>query len=372
MDKLPINSNKEFLFPTIATAIYIDEANPMPRNWEKEEKMKKLFSIFLVLVLFFALPVAVSATQKTLIVVSKPDAAMQFQSVYGPLYGYAVLGDLAWSNAKPTVATWTHGSWPEITGATWISTADKVEDGETDTWRWFNIKMILPCTAYNITNGMVTVTSDNAEEFYFNDALIWTDGEVQVDYYDNAEWRTVLTHSVTAQAGVNTLDFVVRNYAPYYPDRYGSYSGGTYDKNPAGLIFKATVDYELPEIVWQPPLTNDSFELKDGTTMPFKFKLYTQAGDLIIDQMNIYMKIFGPSDGGIGSEVAAFWPGEGGDFLRFDLYEFYYIGNFHTKDYGLTEGATYTAVVYDGCTDDVLGTYTFVVSAGKGNRGNKN
>jgi|GEM_PF-5751118 len=27
MDKLPINSNKEFLFPTIALAIYINEAD---------------------------------------------------------------------------------------------------------------------------------------------------------------------------------------------------------------------------------------------------------------------------------------------------------------------------------------------------------
>jgi len=36
MDKSPVN-NKELLFPTIATVIYIDEANPMPRNWEKEE-----------------------------------------------------------------------------------------------------------------------------------------------------------------------------------------------------------------------------------------------------------------------------------------------------------------------------------------------
>ncbi len=31
------NSNKESLSPTTAVAVYIDEANPMPRNWEKEE-----------------------------------------------------------------------------------------------------------------------------------------------------------------------------------------------------------------------------------------------------------------------------------------------------------------------------------------------
>ena len=161
----------------------------------------------------------------------------------------------------------------------------------------------------------------------------------------------------TPDAGDNTFDFIVRNWV----------SGGS---NPTGLIFNAVIDYEIPDVIWQPPLTNESFELKDGTTMPFKFKLYTQAGGLITDQKNVYLIIHGPSNGGVGAEVYTFWPGEGADFLRFDPYEFYYIGNFHTKDYGLTDQATYTAVVYDGCTDDVLATYPFVVSAGKGNRKN--
>jgi len=35
--KLSSNSNKEFPYPTIAIAIYVDKVNPMPRNWEKEE-----------------------------------------------------------------------------------------------------------------------------------------------------------------------------------------------------------------------------------------------------------------------------------------------------------------------------------------------
>jgi len=35
--KLSSKSDTEFLSPTIAIAIYIDEANSMPRNWEKEE-----------------------------------------------------------------------------------------------------------------------------------------------------------------------------------------------------------------------------------------------------------------------------------------------------------------------------------------------
>ncbi len=35
--KLSLKSDTKFLSPTIAIAIYIDEADPMPRNWEKEE-----------------------------------------------------------------------------------------------------------------------------------------------------------------------------------------------------------------------------------------------------------------------------------------------------------------------------------------------
>ncbi len=49
--RLSSNSNKEFISPTIATAIYIDEANPMPRNWEKEEKMKKIILLGVIAVM---------------------------------------------------------------------------------------------------------------------------------------------------------------------------------------------------------------------------------------------------------------------------------------------------------------------------------
>ena len=332
--------------------------------------MKKLFLVIMVLDLCFVLSTNVLATQKTLTIVSQPDTLMTNQWVYGPRYIYTPMGDTDWGNAKPTVLVYDTRWGIPIPTATWISTSDPIEENQVDSWRLFHAKMNIACTAYNIT-GSVVVTSDNAEEFYFNGLYIGTDGEVQVPYTDNGEWRTPVEYeTIIPQAGANTLDFIVRNYPPWYPTASCCYMPG--EPNPTGLIFKATVNYELPDVVWQPPLTNESFELKDGTTMPFKFKLHTQVGDLIIDQMNVYLKVFGPSDGGIGDEVAAFWPGEGGDFLRFDLYESYYIGNFRTKDYGLTDGETYTAVVFDACTDEVLGTYTFLVSAGKGNRANKN
>ncbi|MEJ2560246.1 MAG: hypothetical protein P8186_29330 [Anaerolineae bacterium] len=142
--------------------------------------------------------------------------------------------------------------------------------------------------------------------------------------------------------------------------------------NPTGLIYKTTVDYETPDVVWQPPVTNDAFELKDGTTLPLKFKLFTQGGDLITDMKDVFMMVHeGP---GIGTPVegAAWWLGDGVDNLRFDPYEFYYIANFQTKNFSLSDGATYTAVVHDGCTNEVLGTIEFVISLSKGTgRGNR-
>ncbi len=302
--------------------------------------------------------------RESLTIVSTPSHV----DAYGPLNSYALVNDLiSWDpldvGPKDTFAANLPGVWAHISGATWISTAFHPETNG-DSWRWFHKDFTLPCTAYNIS-GSMDVNSDNAEEAYLNGIMLYTTGYVQglAPSPQPLYWDIITPTTISPIPGDNSFDFIVRNWV---------YSG----YNWTGLTFKAVINYEIPAVIWQPPLTNESFELKDGTTMPFKFKLYTQAGDLIIDQMNVYLKVFGPSDGGIGDEVVAFWPGEGGDFLRFDLYESYYIGNFRTKDYGLTEGETYTAVVFDGCTDTddalVLGTYTFVVSAGKGNRGNKN
>ena len=322
--------------------------------------MKKLFSIFLVLVLFFALPVAVSAAQKTLIVVSQPDPLMDSQWVYGPLYLYTPMDDAAWDDAKPTVLIYDSRWGIPIPTATWISTASSVENNQVDSWRWFHAKMNIACTAYNIT-GSVEVTSDNAEEFYFNGFYIGTDGEVQLPYYDNGEWGTVITYPIIPQAGANTLDFIVRNYPPWYPDASGTYLQN--EPNPTGLIFKATVSYELPDVVWQPPITNDAFALKDGTTLPIKFKLQMQDETLITDINDVKLMVHeGAYSEPLGQMVKDWYIGDGGDFLRFDIYEYYYVANFHTKKYGLIDGGVYTAVVYDVCTGDVLGHFDFIVS----------
>jgi hypothetical protein len=181
----------------------------------------------------------------TTTVVSEPGVG-----VYGPLGVYAGLDDAAWGISSSALATWVHSSWPSIEGATWISTAYYVEDVVNDSWMWFHDEITIP--GYP-SSGMVLATADNAEEFYLNGTFVGSDGEVQVDYYDDAEWGTIIQYSIAPKPGVNTLDFIVRNYAAYYPDKNGTYTGGEPPDpklNPVGLIYKAEVNYYEEETAW--------------------------------------------------------------------------------------------------------------------------
>jgi hypothetical protein len=169
---------------------------------------------------------------------------------YGPLTSYAGPGDVAWGTGAPALATWVHPSWPTISGATWISTDYYVEEWNEDSWRWFRRTFELCPGAYNISASVLAATSDNAERVWFNGTYVGEDGEVEGAYIDNAEWGTVKSYTLPSpQPGVNTLDFIVRNYACYYPTRSGSYSctgAEPWEQNPTGLIFKVVVTYDCP------------------------------------------------------------------------------------------------------------------------------
>jgi hypothetical protein len=182
--------------------------------------------------------------------------------VYGPLGSYAPLGDGAWSNPGTAVATWVHGSWPLIGGATWISTAYHVEDPIIDSWRWFHEEVVLP--GYPAPGSTISATADNAEEVYLNGTLVGSDGEVQGAYVDNAEWGTVIGYPIVPQSGSNSLDFITRNYACYYPTASGEFICGAVENpnpelNPTGLIYEATFNYYPQETAWG-----------DGTAFPGK------------------------------------------------------------------------------------------------------
>jgi hypothetical protein len=184
---------------------------------------------------------AVVVQEKTKCLTSEPGV-----NVYGPITVYAPLSDASWGTEGFSVATWVHPSWPLIDDATWISSAYYVEEAVCDSWRWFHEEFVLPDNIYYISGTLMLATSDNAEEVYFNGALIGSDGEVQVPFIDDHEWGTIVEYPLLAEPGSNSLDFIVRNYAQ---------TGGTPTSNPTGLIFKACFEYYIEETAWGDGIT---------------------------------------------------------------------------------------------------------------------
>lgn len=158
--------------------------------------------------------------------------SMPGNEIYGPLSSYAPVHDSAWGSSSSAVAAWVHPSWPSIPDAIWVSTAYLVED-TADSWRWLQDDLPLPLDCYPISGNVLLATSDNAEEFYFNGVFVGSDGEVQGPFIDNHEWATVIPYPIDPQPGVNTLDFIFRNYGV----------GGSPTSNPTGLIFKVSASY---------------------------------------------------------------------------------------------------------------------------------
>jgi len=198
--------------------------------------VKKRILIALVVVLALAATASLVWATSVMTIVSDTNV-----DVYGPLGSYAGLNDSAWgSMPDPAVETWVHPSWASnvsIPGATWISTAYQVEEPVNDSWRKFSTTFELCARAYDIQATMLSATSDNAEEVYFNGLLVGSYGEVHGPFIDNWEWADVISYAIAPEPGVNTLDFIVRNYAQ---------SGGSVTSNPTGLIYKADITYDCP------------------------------------------------------------------------------------------------------------------------------
>jgi hypothetical protein len=185
-----------------------------------------------------------------------PDAGI---NVYGPASMYMEIDDEAgWGGPNPVVAAWVHPGWTSdvtIPGATWISTAEYVEDAINDSWRLFHDEFMIDASAFNIT-GTVTATADNAEEVYLNSTFVGNDGPVDdTGYRDTYEWRTEIDYDLTPylNAGTNELEFIVRNYAQ---------SGGTDQSNPTGLIYEVNINYDYDgssETAWGDGCEGTSF-----------------------------------------------------------------------------------------------------------------
>jgi hypothetical protein len=180
----------------------------------------------------------------TVELVSAPGAA-----VYGPQFLYYPPGDPAWGTTsidavEPSFAA--ANVWPTISGAQWISTETiEMTSPPLDSWRWNHAELTVP--GLPVSGSVVTVTSDNAERVWANGAVIGSDGEVDTQFIDNQEWKTILDYPFMPKMGVNTLDFVWRNYGACTETTAYCAAPGldqyTPSSNPTGLIYKVSASY---------------------------------------------------------------------------------------------------------------------------------
>jgi hypothetical protein len=125
----------------------------------------------------------------------------------------------------------------------------------------------------------------------------------------------------------------------------------TPETDDSGVIYSAEAEYDLPTVLWRPPITTSANSvLKNGRTLPIKFKLM-HAGTVLRERQNLYVTVT-DSQGRIQAKLT---PGVGARGLRFARGGGQYIVNFKTKDFPLVNGETYNINIHDGCSDDVLG-----------------
>lgn len=130
------------------------------------------------------------------------------------------------------VATYdNHPSWTaeeEIPGATWIWETEQVADPEGQTVRTFEETF----TVNGAQNAELTVGADNTYRIFINDILFYDRSAVEPDNYQKVK---VMTFDITDELidGENKVQFEVINLPQ---------SGGSYTTNPAGVIFKITLD----------------------------------------------------------------------------------------------------------------------------------
>lgn len=296
--------------------------------------MKKFIVVPAVLILSLVLAVAATAsTSSNATITSQPGVI-----AYGPLDHYAPPGSPDWGAPTSAVATWVHPSWAaqvSVPGATWIATSYYTEDPKVDSWRLFHAEMVVACTAQSITNGHLYVTSDNAEEAYFNGALLGVDGVVDGPADHGYWWSTVLDYPLNPVPGTNTFDFIVRNYIP----RPNLIPRATPESNPTGIIYRATVDYTLPEVV-------------PGAASEGKLTFQLSGGSAILTGVTEGFSLTVTDS--LGNTIGT-WDAT---TLSFDAST----GTFSVM-FPILYGVTYTATVTDNCTGETLGAFDFTGSA---------
>jgi len=353
--------------------------------------MKRRLSSLFFITLFMMLPIAVSATEVTVWEVSDTDTKVFYYGTDGNTFPVAPADGLptGWNSnlnfddgGWPLAFLYKNSAWldPSSTGlfdeagAEWISITGNGEgpdnalsDGSRGVYLYRKTFQV-PATAYNIS-GDVALASDNYGWLYLNGEEVLAPKDL------TSNDLNFQTPPSNGGIPVEQLDKLVCNnvLAAEVQNGCGNCGGSSNIPNGVtGVVFSMRLDYELPDVVWQPPVSNSNFSLKNGSTLPLKFKLLTQDGVLITSMQEIYLAIHkGKYVEPLGDIVAGWVLGKSVKYLRFDKGGGQYIANFQTNKMGLEDG-WYTAVVHDGCTEETLGYIEFELSSQKNtNRGNR-
>ena len=121
----------------------------------------------------------------------------------------------------------------------------------------------------------------------------------------------------------------------------------------------------LYNITFLPPITTmDQFNLTYGSTLPIKFTARNNSTDEFIHDPTVNVTITNST----GHLITYFTNGTGTDSVRINSTEEQYIANFHTKDYAINIGETYSVTVTFGEPDSLRGydiTYFTLIEGGK-------
>jgi len=352
--------------------------------------MKGRLSLLFFVTISLMLPMVVLATEVTLWEVSDTDTKVFYNGTDGDTYPVSPVGGPVGWNSNPGFddSGWSlaflyqNAGWfdPLSTEpfdeaeAEWISITNigegpdnSLSDGKRGVYLYRKTFQV-PTTAYNIT-GEVGIAADNYGWLYLNGEEVLA----PKDLTNND--RNFQTPPSIGIIPVEQLDkLVCKNVlAAEVQNGCGNCgSSANIANGVTGVVFSMKLDYELPDVVWQPPVIHSNFALKNGSTLPLKFKLYTQDGVLITNKQEIYLAIHkGTFVEPLGDIVAGWVLGKSVKYLKFAKGAGQYIANFQTKKMGLEDG-WYTAVVHDGCTEEALGYIDFELSSQKKtNRGNR-
>ena len=118
-------------------------------------------------------------------------------------------------------------------------------------------------------------------------------------------------------------------------------------------------------ISFLPPITTmDQFDLTDGSTLPIKFTARNSTTDEFIYDDTVNVTITNST----GHMITCFTYSTDTDSVRINSEEEQYIVNFHTKDYAINIGETYSVTVTFGEPDSLRGydiTYFTLIEGGK-------